>query len=261
MQAPTLNRITQGQHLASKAVDHGWSPDPMIYAPEDGKITYYGQAGRPGTTNDAGIVVRLQGKTGLHQFAHIMRGTARVKVGQSVKQGQPLALMGETGYTFGRHLHYWVKTPRGYVYPPTLYRDKFISKGDTQVFQNLTEVKQAYRMMRGKYGTTAEMKPWVGKSKQAWIKAATKETDNQRANATRLKKQLASVKKALAAEKKKPPKTVIKEVEKIVEKKVEVPVEKIVYTHDEETKQQINTIFGYFMDRWKTFNAYFKKGR
>lgn len=254
MQAPTLNPITQTEHLASKAVDHAYLPDEIIYAPEDGRIDSYQQRGSG--TSDAGNCLRLAGATGMHQFAHCR--SSLVQVGQTVKRGQPLAIMGDTGYAFGRHLHYWILTPNGYVYPPTLYKDSFINQGGT-MFQTIEEVKEAYLMMRGKVGTDAEMRPWIGQSKQRWIQVAKAETDSVR-------KQLADVKLALANEQKKPPREVVKTVEKIVEKPVEVIKEVPVYTTDEETRENtrkilkmVTSIFDYFAGQYKTFQRYIKK--
>lgn len=72
-----------------------------------------------------------------------------------------------------------------------------------------------------------------------------------------LVKQRADLQAALANEQNKPPKEVIKEVEKIVEKEVikEVPV----YTHDQETKNMITSIYNYFAGQFKTFQKYIKK--
>jgi hypothetical protein len=74
---------------------------------------------------------------------------------------------------------------------------------------------------------------------------------------------ISDLKTALANEQAKPPKEVIKEVEKIVEKPVEVPV----YTHDKETKDNVNkilamvtSIFDYFSGQYKSFKKYIKKG-
>lgn len=73
-----------------------------------------------------------------------------------------------------------------------------------------------------------------------------------------LQAQLTEVKKALANEKAKPAKEVIKEVVKIVEKPV--------YTHDEATAQNVSKILGmvtsiyeYFAGQYKTFSKYIKK--
>lgn len=124
MRPPTGNIITQGQHLSSKAVDYSWyrnTGDASIYAPEDGVIESYQQRG-VGTSN-AGNCIRMNGATGLHQFAHC--DSMSVRVGQRVSKGQKIGVMGSTGYAQGRHLHYWVKTPGGYVYPPLLYAEPF----------------------------------------------------------------------------------------------------------------------------------------
>lgn len=133
MQRPTLNRRTQGQHLVSKAVDYDNDPDPIVYSPEAGTIDSYQQRGVPGTKDDAGNALRMRGGTGLHQFAHL--SASLVRPGEVVKRGQPLAVMGYTGYTqpdnvpAGAHLHYWVQTPKGYVYPENLYNETFIKLG------------------------------------------------------------------------------------------------------------------------------------
>lgn len=128
MKPPTGNKITQTQHLASKAVDYASYPDSYVYAPEDGTVDSYMQRGTPGTTNDAGMCLRLKGVHGLHQFGHL--SASYVQPGQKVKKGAKLAKMGYTGYTIpdgpgGAHLHYWVQTPQGYVYPPNLYKESF----------------------------------------------------------------------------------------------------------------------------------------
>jgi murein DD-endopeptidase MepM/ murein hydrolase activator NlpD len=134
MKPPTGNRITQTQHLASKAVDYAAGPDPYVYAPEDGTIDSFMQRGTPGTTSDAGLCLRMNGKTGLHQFGHLER--SYVQPGQKVKKGLKIAKMGYTGYTqpdnipAGAHLHYWVLTPTGYVYPPNLYTEAFNKEED-----------------------------------------------------------------------------------------------------------------------------------
>lgn len=121
MKPPTGNKVTQGQHGSTKAIDYSHNPDPIIYAPEDGVIDSYQRRGSGKL--DAGNCLRMRGKTGLHQFAHCSKSL--VSTGQRVVKGQKLAIMGDTGYSFGVHLHYWVQTPAGYKYPPTLYTEPF----------------------------------------------------------------------------------------------------------------------------------------
>ena len=131
MQSITQNRITQGQHGASKAVDYSAKPDPVIYAPEDGTIDSYQQRGSG--LSDAGLALRMHGASGLHQFAHTERSL--VKPGQSVRRGQPLAIMGHTGYTIpagpaGAHCHWWIMRNSVYYYPPSLINQPFIKQGE-----------------------------------------------------------------------------------------------------------------------------------
>lgn len=123
MRPPTGNKITQGQHNSTKSVDYSHRPDANIYAPEDGTIDSYQKRGSGKL--DAGNCLRLRGKSGkLHQFAHCSKSL--VSTGQRVSKGQAVAVMGNTGYAFGVHLHYWVQNPNGtYTYPPSQYTEPF----------------------------------------------------------------------------------------------------------------------------------------
>ena len=138
MRKPTAaaNRITQTAHLKSRAVDISARPDRNIYAPEDMVITESRVAGQ------CGNMLRGKGKTGTHTFCHLERDSVRVD--QRVKEGQIIGVMGYTGYTIpsgpaGRHLHWYIKTSRGYVYPPSLItkesRDMITAKGLDAVFR------------------------------------------------------------------------------------------------------------------------------
>ena len=161
MQAPTLNRITQAQHGDSKAVDHSAKSDPYIYAPENGTIDSYQRRGSG--TSDAGNCLRMTGSKGLHQFAHLER--SYVKKGDKVVRGQKLAKMGYTGYTIpsgpaGAHLHYWILTPNGYIYPPKLYKDKFIKE---QEMVTITGLNVIYRFLLGVPATKYGKENYLGK--------------------------------------------------------------------------------------------------
>lgn len=127
MRPPTGNNISRGSHGTTKAIDYSDEPDVFVYAPEDLTFDSYQQRGVGEL--DAGMCLRGRGANGLHQFGHLER---TFFTGGTVKKGTKIAEMGYTGYTqpdnvpAGRHLHYWVKTPKGtFVYPPTLYTEPF----------------------------------------------------------------------------------------------------------------------------------------
>ena len=52
------------------------------------------------------VVHNLGGQVYETVYAHMQTGSRRVAEGASVKQGQALGLMGNTGYSFGQHLHF-----------------------------------------------------------------------------------------------------------------------------------------------------------
>jgi hypothetical protein len=228
VQAPTTNRITQTAHLASKAVDHSANPDPYVYAPEAGRIDSYQRRGSG--TSDAGNVLRLAGKTGMHSFCHLSKSL--VTVGQTVTQGQKIAVMGYTGYTIpsgaaGAHLHYYVLTPNGYVYPPTLYKSA-PSAGGSEVADR-TQVNNIYKAVLHREGDAGGLNNYTGRDANKIISEmmGSQEFKNHQNFLNTVTKQVQDLQTALANEKNKPPQVVEKQVEKIFEKivKVEVPVE------------------------------------
>lgn len=221
MRSPTNNRITQGSHLSSKAVDHSASPDPFVYAPESGRIDSYQYRGSG--TNSAGNVLRLAGATGMHSFCHLE--VSYVKVGATVVAGQKLAMMGYTGYTIpsgaaGRHLHYYILTPNGYVYPPTLY-----PKGGNEV-ANSTQVNNLYKAIMHREGDAGGLANYTGRDANAIVSEfmGSQEFKNHQAFLANATKQITNLQTALKNEQNKPPTVVEKEVTKIVEKIVEVKV-------------------------------------
>lgn len=185
-----------------------------VRAPEAGTISAV-YTGRQNV--DGGNIVELVGKY-THRFLHL--DTINVKVGDKVTEGQQLGISGNSG-NVGFHLHHdvrkngtgWMDSYNNYVDWEALL--KTAPQGGTEMFNTIEEVREAYLQMRGVLGTDAEMRGWIGQSKQRWIQVSKAETDSTR-------KQLADVRAALVNAQNKPPVTVIKEVIKIVEKPVEV---------------------------------------
>jgi len=194
--AGRLNRITQTAHLKSRAVDYSARPDRRIYAPEAMTVTEARPAGQ------CGNLLRAKGKTGTHSFCHL--ASYKVRVGQRVSEGQVIGIMGYSGYTIpsgpaGRHLHWYIMTSKGYVYPPTLYKTS--SKGEIMDTNN--KVQSMYYLLRGKKATTGEVAGHRGKTYQSFAESKyTKlEVDNRTRKIASLKSeasQTAAVTKRLA---------------------------------------------------------------
>ena len=78
-----------------------------------------------------GNYVKLRHSNGYYTlYAHIAYNTVKVKVGDKVKRGQVLGYMGNTGYSFGGHLHWEVRTPSDVKIDPTPYLDKDLPSQD-----------------------------------------------------------------------------------------------------------------------------------
>lgn len=58
------------------------------------------------------------------KYCHLKYNSIKVKVGQVVEKGQELGFMGDTGYTFGAHLHFEVIKDRKAVDPISYLQDK-----------------------------------------------------------------------------------------------------------------------------------------
>lgn len=182
MIAPTTNRVTQGKHGRYNAVDYSASPDSTIYAPEGGKITAYGASGTCGNR------LELTAGSNRHGFCHLERSL--VSVGQNVVKGQPIGVMGYTGYTIpegpaGRHLHWVINRGGVYVYPPSLVNEQ---GGSDDVFKSREEVGEAYLMLRGKRGTASEENAWIGLPKQRFFQVAKPEADGYRSQYSSLER-------------------------------------------------------------------------
>jgi len=69
-----------------------------------------------------GNYVKIQHDNGMYTlYAHLKYGTVNVKVGDRVEKGQILGYMGNTGYSFGAHLHFEVRDNNNNAINPTKY--------------------------------------------------------------------------------------------------------------------------------------------
>ena len=70
------------------------------------------------TYNTAGNYVRLRHPNGIYtRYLHLETGSVCVKAGQTVKAGAKLGMMGNTGDSYGKHLHFDVCVDGVYIDP------------------------------------------------------------------------------------------------------------------------------------------------
>lgn len=69
-----------------------------------------------------GNYVKIKHDNGMYTFyAHLKYGSVAVKLNQRVTKGQVLGYMGNTGYSFGAHLHFEVRNANNVQIDPTPY--------------------------------------------------------------------------------------------------------------------------------------------
>ena len=91
----------KGNKVAHPGVDIGAPTGSAILAPQDGKIVFAGPAGSAGN-----LVELVTGNGEKHRFMHLSK--IIVRPGDTVKKGQEVGQVGNTGFSKGSHLH-WEK--------------------------------------------------------------------------------------------------------------------------------------------------------
>lgn len=113
MTSPTaLNHVTtpygeKGDWVAGyhTGVDYRAPAGTEIFATKGGKVMHAGTGGY-GPAYGVHVIIQSYywGVRRRHLYAHLSKSD--VQVGEKVKAGQVIGLSGETGNTFGAHLHY-----------------------------------------------------------------------------------------------------------------------------------------------------------
>ena len=96
-----INPVT-GKRAFHAGIDIGAPMYTKIFAPIDGTVVYSGWRGGYGN-----MVILDHGQGVTTRYAHSSK--LLVKVGQQVKMGDKIALMGSTGQSTGSHLHYEIR--------------------------------------------------------------------------------------------------------------------------------------------------------
>ena len=92
----------------------------VVHALVDNKVNEKGATGLASYGN----YVQIKHDGGYYTlYAHMQKGL-KVKKGERVEKGQVLGVMGNTGNSYGEHLHFEVRNPQNYVINPTEYLEK-----------------------------------------------------------------------------------------------------------------------------------------
>ena len=110
------NRISQGFSSDHKAVDLRKSSvesENVVYAHSSGTVVdvvdgYDTMRGTEGMLSYGNYVFIDHGNGYKTRYAHLLKNTITVKVGQHVDENTKIGVMGESGNAFGRHLHFEV---------------------------------------------------------------------------------------------------------------------------------------------------------
>lgn len=152
--------------------DFAYIPDDVIYAPFAGKVT---QMPLNGNDGNGSYMTEPNGR--FHGMLHASKYL--VANGTVVTEGQPIAIMGDTGYAFGVHLHWCVKQNNVFIDPMSLV------KGDEEVSEvGEVEFNDLYIAMFGPMETNPptddDRKRWIGAETNTVIRSM--EADPRRAS-------------------------------------------------------------------------------
>ena len=115
-----VNTNSKGDHILGWEVAHS-----------DGVVVSYRNNCKGFEKGSYGNYVKLRHKDGYYTlYAHMEYNSVKVKTGDNVKRGQRLGYMGNTGYSFGGHLHWEVRKPNDEKIDPIPYLDKDLPSND-----------------------------------------------------------------------------------------------------------------------------------
>lgn len=85
----------------------------LVRSARAGRVVYIGRAGWYGDEYGLHVVVETEVVQAL--YAHLRGTSDQIKVGRMVERGERLGMSGQSGHTFGAHLHFEVREdPYGY---------------------------------------------------------------------------------------------------------------------------------------------------
>ena len=122
------SQILNGKKYNHKGIDIVKNKNGLDYivAAQKGKVIKIisNVKGRDESKGLGNYVELLHGGNIKTRYCHLKYGSIKVKLGEIVKKGQVLGYMGDTGYTFGAHLHFEVLKNNKEVNPLPYLEDK-----------------------------------------------------------------------------------------------------------------------------------------
>ena len=111
------SRAVDGGH-GHKGIDISGAAGTPISATVGGTVVYSGWGGAGSGYGGYGYCVAIKDENGyIHVYGHMQEGSLGVGVGQKIPSGTRLGGIGNTGKSFGNHLHYEVRVPSDIALP------------------------------------------------------------------------------------------------------------------------------------------------
>lgn len=162
---PTKNylTITQGYSSTHLGNDYGWTASKAkdainqpIVAVESGKVVTAvdGYNNTYPSSRIYGNYIIIDHGGWWSVYAHLLKGSVAVKVGDKVAKGQTIARMGDTGFSRGTHLHFELRknfNDRAHTVDPL---DYLMVEGDSMVISSTTLYPQRIKKRSVGIGTT-----------------------------------------------------------------------------------------------------------
>ena len=102
--SPTVSAIASA--ASTRGVDFVPGGGTPIYAIADGTVKHAGEDQSSGYGNHVIITHTINGQSIESITAHMVSGSSPIVTGQRVKVGDFLGLVGDTGISYGAHLHF-----------------------------------------------------------------------------------------------------------------------------------------------------------
>ena len=126
----------------------------QIYNIVDGKNNTKGATG----TASYGNYIQIKHKGGYFTlYAHLEKGL-KLKKGDKIKKGEVIGIMGNSGNSYGTHLHYEVRNPNNYVIDPTKYIENNLPNEDDERGEDMKLYYRVHLLKENKW------LPWVEQS-------------------------------------------------------------------------------------------------